>query len=153
MNGNNANGASARSENLRQALFALEEIDGYGNLNRGLAIFSFVFSGCVGVFAFLRMVDLSTWLYVREFMSVMLISIGWIVLFVVWVLTFLLIVVLFEAMGIRDLRSVAGSSLSRLTLSRDELRELRDALTTRNWKHGHIFERAVDRLTRERSQS
>jgi len=149
----NSNDASSRSENLRRALFALEEIDGYGNLNHGLAISCFVISGSAGVYAFFRMVDLAAWLNVSEFMSLTLISAGWIVLFLVWVLAFLLIVMLCEALGIQDLRSVAGNSLSPLTLSHDELRELRGLLATRTWKHGSIFERVVDKLARERSRS
>ena len=140
-------------ENLHRAQGVLEDMDQFGDLNRGLAIISFIFSGGVGVYAFFLMVDLATWLNVDEFMSLMLISAGWIVLFVAWVLTFLLIVSLFEAMGVRDLRSVAKKSLSDLTLSLDELRELRDVVATRSWKHGYIFERVVDNLTTERSRS
>jgi len=149
----NSNDASLRSENLRRALFALEEIDGYGNLNHGLAISCFVISGSAGVYAFFRMVDLAAWLNVSEFMSLTLISAGWIVLFMVWVLTFLLIVMLFEVLGIRDLRSGARHALSSLPLSLEDLRELREVLATRGWKHGYIFEPVVDKLTRERSTS
>jgi hypothetical protein len=144
---------SDRKLNLQEALFVLEGIDRERNLPNSVAIICFVISAIIGIRAFFLMSDLSLWGEVSEFVALMIASISWVLIFPIWILIFAFIMVLFNAMGLRYLRSVARNRLTKLTLTHDELNRLRDALGSRNWKHGKIIESVVADLATEKAGS
>ncbi len=73
---------------------------------RALAVTLFIASGVAGVGVFWLMVEFANWMQVSEYMALMLISLAWVALFVVWLLTFLLTMVLLNSLGIGDPHSL-----------------------------------------------
>lgn len=138
---------SERSAKLRDAVFLLEGIDSYRNLHVSVAIIFFIISAGSGVRTFFLLSDLSLWGEVSEYVALMITSICFVLIFPVWILTFFFFMFLLDVMGIKDLRTAARSRLSNLTLSLDELNELRDVLASREWRHGHIFKSVVADMT------
>ena len=132
---------------LRDALLILEDVDRNQNLHPAVAIISFVVSIGFSVRAFFFISELVLWEGINEFVALMMVSMSWVLIFPILIFTFLLILTVLRKMGIRDLRSLARYRLSNLALSLDELHELRDALASREWRHGHIFKDVVADLT------
>lgn len=124
----------------------LDGIDKHRNLHVIVSILLFFSSFGFAVLSFLVISDLLLWEGVKETVARFLIALSWILTFPIWFLTFLFAMSVLDAMGIKDLRSVARHRLSGLTLSPDELCELRDALAYREWKHRYIFESVVTDL-------
>jgi len=139
---------SDRDDNLRDAIFAFEEIDKLKHLHSGIAIICFLVSAGVGVKAFFLMIDFMAWLRVSEFVASVLVSMAWVALIVIWIFAFLLMLSVLDAMGVRDLRSVARNRLSNLDLGLEQLHELREVVGSRNWKHDGIFRSVVADLSK-----
>ena len=77
------------------------------------------------------------------------VSLSWVLIIPIWALVFLLIMSVLGVMGIRDVRSAVRYSLSDLTLSQDQLRDLHKILVSRKWRHGRIFNSVIADLTKE----
>lgn len=136
---------------LREALDIFEELDCHRNLHSAVAIFLFVASAGVGIRAFFMMSDIAAWLELGEFEMLAMISLSWLIIFVVWILAFLLILTLLETMGVRDLRSVTKNRLSSMALERDALLELQKLMAGQNWKHETIFRSVISDLTENKA--
>jgi hypothetical protein len=140
LRGENPDNGSDRDDNLRDAIFVFEEIDKLKHLHSSIAIICFFVSAGVGVGALFLMIDFVAGLEVSEFVRSGLVSMVWVALIVIWILAFLLILVVLDAMGIKDLRSVARNRLSNLDLGLEQLHELREVVASRNWKHDGVFQ-------------
>lgn len=137
------NKAARRPDKLRDALHTLHEMDRYNNWYEILSIFSFFISAWIGVRAFFIMSDLIIGDGMSDRGALLATSLSWMMLFLVWIVVFLGILFLLNAVGVKDLRSIARDRLSALILSLDELLELRNILTSRNWKNGPVFRSVV----------
>ena len=151
-----SNEPSGRTGRLADAISALESLDECRNLHRGAAIFFFFVSAGIAVGAFFLIVDLFLLINdvvltvkVSEYVASGILILSWMLIIPMWIVAFLLIFFLLDAVGIKDLRAATTSSLSDSRLNADELRDLRGVLTSRSWKHGGIFENAVADLTGE----
>ena len=140
-------GGPGPTDNLRHAVSVLEDMEKYRNLHRGVAILCFFAAAGIGFGVFSLLLDLASMVVVSELVTSLIIAISWIMIFPVWVLAFAFILAVFDAMEIRDVRSVAESRLSNSDLGADELRELGDILASRKWTHGRIFRSVVADLT------
>lgn len=148
------------TDKVRDAISVLEDMDECRNLHRGAAVFIFFASAGLSVGAFFLIVDLFLLINdkvltvrVSEYVASGIISLSWLMIIPMWIVAFLLIFVGLDAKGFMDLPSVTTGRLSKLGLDRNELHELRGALASRNWRHGHIFESVVADLTKGRSDS
>ena len=139
-----------RSAKLHDALAILGLVDGRRNLGRAASIGVFFASAGIAVLAFFIISDLLLWPGVKETVARTLIVISWILIIPIWLLTFLFLMLILDRIGIR---SDARQRLSGLTLSLDELHELRDRLTDRQWKHGRIFKRVIADLAKEKTKA
>ena len=52
-----------------------------------------------------------------------------------------------EAMGFKDVRTMASNRLSNLMLNPGELRELREIVISKTWKHDRILKSVLTDLT------
>ena len=150
MNAEESNKPPERSVRLRDALSILGRMDERRNLSRMAFIFVFLASFCFAVFSFFVISDLILWEGVKETVARTIIALSWILIIPIWILTFLLVLSMLDRMGIR---TAARQRLSGLTLSLDELHELRDRLADRAWKHGRIFQRVITDLTTEKTRA
>ena len=150
MNADDCNEHDERRVKLHDALAILGSVDQRRNLNRMAYILVFFASSCFAVLAFFIISDLLLWEGVKETVARLLIAISWILIIPIWILTFLLVISMLDSMGIR---SVARQRLSGLTLSLDELHELRDLLVDREWKHGRIFKSVITDLAKKQTRA
>jgi hypothetical protein len=153
MDASDTHNTGERSDNLAEALSALEELDRRRNLSVAAAILLFFGSAGVAVVFFFIVSDLLLWDGMDELVARLLIAISWISIFPVWIVAFLAAMWLLDAMGVRDMRAVANHRLSELALGLDELHELRNAVANRDWKHGHIFEGVINDLNSETARA
>jgi hypothetical protein len=150
MNADDAYEHDERSVKLHDALSILGSVDGRRNLNSLAYIFVFLFSSSFAVLPFFIISDLILLEGVKETVARSLIALSWVLIIPIWILTFLFVLSMLDRMGIR---SAARRRLSGLTLSLDELHQLRDHLVNREWKHGRIFERVLTDLTKEKTRA
>lgn len=128
---------------IDDALSILDVADQYKNLHGGIT--SILFFACAGfsVRTFFWISDFTNWLGFGSVDPILPSTIAFIMIFVVWIFSFLAIMSALEAMGLRDVEAMARLRLSTLTLRPDELRQLRDIASQRNWRNGQIFESVV----------
>ncbi len=139
----------ANGNGLGRALRLLEEIDGHRHLGRVLAILLFFASGGVGLYAALAAIDAAAWLQTGDAGTAMLIPAAWIVLLIVWLLTYLLVMVLLDLAGVRDMRAEVRTGLSELALDAGAMRDLSRAVENRDWKHADLLRSVIDSLRRK----
>lgn len=142
-----ANNKTGRTVMLRDALYVLEDLEKYRNLHPSVAVLLFFVSAGISVLAFFLMNDSVLWVGIDEQVALLLVAMSWVLIFPIWVLSFLVIMLVLDALRIKDVRTIARRRLSKLTLSQDELHELHDILASRNWRHGHIFTSVIGDLT------
>jgi hypothetical protein len=153
MNTEDANGRNGRRVALRDALSIFEDLDRYRNLRRGVAIVVFLVSAGCGVRAFFLLNESVLWAGIHEQLAYLLVCLAWVLLFPIMALVFLLIMSVLDAMGIKDLRAAVRYRLSNLSLSQDQLLELRDVLASRPWRHGRMFRKIISDLMIERQSA
>ncbi len=134
---------------LGRALRLLEEIDGHHNLGRALAVLLFFASGGVGLYAAMAAIDAASWLQIGDANTPMLIPAAWVVLLIVWLLTYLLVMFVLDLMGVRDMRAEVKTGLSELTLDASDMRDLSRAVEKRDWKHAALLRSAIEALRRK----
>ena len=147
MNTENSRIRSDRPDKVRNALLIVEDIDKHRNLHDAIPTVLFFVSAGFAVRSFFWIIDFTTWLGFDKLDPVFPASIGFIFLFVVWILTFLAFMSLLEVKKFKNVRTVASNRLSSLMLNPSELSELRDIVTSRTWKHDHILKSVVASLT------
>jgi hypothetical protein len=153
MNADVSNGHAERTVKVRDALSMLDSIDKHCNLHVSASILVFFSSFGFGILSFFVIYNLIIFDGITEFVALMLISISFVLIIPIWVLSFLFTMTMLDTMGIKDLRSITRHRLSGLTLSFDELRELREHLMDREWKHGRIFENVITDLANGRMRA
>jgi hypothetical protein len=146
--------SSGRTGKLAYAISVLESMDKCRNLHRGAAIFLFFVSAGIAVGAFFLIVDLFLLINnvvltvkISEYVASGILILSWMLIIPMWMVAFLLIFFLLDAVGIKDLRAATTSSLSSSRLNADELHELSGVLASRSWRHGRIFKNVVVDLT------
>ena len=145
-------GIVAKPQSRRDALLILEDTDKYRNLHTSVAVISFLVSAGFSVLAFFLINESVLWVGVSKQVALLLVSISWVLIFPIWVLIFLFIMSVLYVIGIKDVRAVVRHSLSNLTLSQDQLRELDNVLASRKWRHGRIFKSVIADLSKEQMQ-
>ena len=143
-------GVAAGPPRRRDPLAILTGMDRYWNLHKSVAIACFFLSAALAVLAFFLINDLVLWMGVSKQVAAAFVALSWVLIFPIWALAFLLVMTVLYAVGIRDLRAIATTSLSSLALSRAQLRDLQDGLASRTWRHGRLFKRVVADLATER---
>lgn len=144
-----ANGRRRRVA-LHDALSIFEDLDRYRHLRRSVAIVIFLVSAGFGVHAFFLISESVLWVGVDEQVAYLLVSLSLILIFPIMAVIFLVFMSALDAMGVRDLRAAVRYRLSKLSLSQDQLLELRDVLASRHWRHGRMFNSIIADLTTER---
>ena len=135
--------SSAGVGKVNHALSVLKDIDNYKNLHRSAAVFVFVASAAIGVLSLFLTLDLTKWLDLDIAEPWMQISIPYFLSFLVWILSFFLIMTALDRFGVKDLGSVARERLSSLNLSPEELDELHHDVEANGFKHKSIFENVI----------
>lgn len=77
-------------------------------LNKFSAIFIFVISGGLSIWAFFFVSDLSFWGDVNNFVAVGITSLAWVLIFPIWILIFLSFMFLLQAIGITRSSAIEG---------------------------------------------
>ncbi|MCP4318538.1 MAG: hypothetical protein GY789_21645 [Hyphomicrobiales bacterium] len=134
------------SNRLENAICRVEEIDGYRNLHDAIPVFLFLASGVFATRSFFWLIDFTTWLGFYKLGPVLPSLVSFVLLFVVWVLTFLAFMSLLEWMKFRNIRTFANNRLSNLTLTADEVCELKHFVKSKTWKHDYILKDVVATL-------
>ncbi len=153
MNADVSNGHAERTVKVHDALSMLDSIDKHRNLHVIAVILVFYFSFGIGILSFFIINNLLIFEGISRFLALGLVSISFVLIFPIWVLSFLFTTIMLDTMGIKDLRSITRYRLSDLTLSLDELHELRHHLVDREWKHGRIFENVITDLANGRTRA
>lgn len=117
----------------------LHNIDRHGGLDKAIEGVLFFGSAALSVYVLLWSVDLPAQLEYRDIDPLGSAFVAWIMLFVVWIFTFLAVLWLLDAMGIRDVRRLARARRSKLTLNSAELGALGKVVESRKKKHGRLY--------------
>ena len=133
-----------------KALQLLEELDRCRELPAIIAIAAFFLSAATGVLAFFLILESALWAGMSLTDATLLVSISWVMIFPIWVLTFFAILSLLDLMGIKNLRAALWAGLSDSISDRNQLRTLQRALAGRCWRHGSLFRSVVADWSRER---
>ena len=127
------------SNRLENAIYRVEEIDGYRNLHDAIPILLFLVSGGLAARSFFWLIDFMTWLGFDKLDPVFPSLISYVLLFIVWILTFLAFMSLLEWMKLRNIREFANNRLSNLMLTEDEVCKLKEIVKSKTWKHDRIL--------------
>ena len=130
-------------DRIRSALDLLDEIDHHRHLHRGAAIAAFFVAAMVGVWGFFVLHDLPLWGEVSEFVAAAIVAISWIMIFPIWIFSFMLIMWALGQMGLEDLQAMARRRLLRLGLAEDDLGALRRRVDAAHFRHANQFKSAI----------
>jgi hypothetical protein len=136
---------------LNDTYRTIEELDAWRNLPDAVSVFLFFVSGGVAVSAFFLINNLILWPGINEHLATSLVIISWVLIFPIWVLTFLVLQAFLHSVGFKGLKGAAKKKLVDLNLGSDELLEVRDVLASKELRHDSLFKDAITDLIRNRS--
>ena len=139
----NTHDAPPRPARLYEALAALEELERYRQLPRGVMPILFFASAAFSVRAMFWMIDLFNWMGLDAADPVLPSALGYLSVFVTFIVCFLALRSILDAFRFRDVRGLAGFRLKRLELGPDALSALRAAVAARSLRHGRIFDAVI----------
>lgn len=139
--------SNQHSEKLDVAVAALDSIDTQRNLSLGIIIIVFFLSFSAGIASFFVFIDLLLWEGINDFIAAFLASASWVLIFPVWIITFLLVMATLQRLGFTALGNAAQNQLSDLAFTPSELDRLSAVLESKNYKHAAIFQKAINALT------
>ncbi len=138
---------------LRDVYSVLQEADEYRNVHRGLAIALFIVSAAIGVAGFFLINELALWPGINEYLASLVVTASWVLIFPIWVVTYLIIMFLLGRVGFKDVRAYVRNRLSKLHLNHKELKGLHENLATEDWKYGDLYQSVIDDLVVRRSDA
>lgn len=137
---------STQKTGLPAALQLIDELGEIRNVPRSAAIAVFVISGAMGVYGFFLINDLALWDGISTYTAASIISISWVLIFPMWILSFLVIMTALDFIGFKDVRALAKNNLTKMDLSQRELQKLDEVLIAGEWNHGDILKGVVGEL-------
>lgn len=141
-----SNKTATQTKRLNDAISLFDEMDTYRNRHRSYPIILFLISCATGARSFFWIIDLMTWIGLEKLHVTAPASASFVLIFVVVIAVFVLSLSALDLLGFRDIATDTGRQLSKLGLSKPELRQLGEIVTSHNWKHQRIFEDAVAKL-------
>ena len=137
-----------RGERLQDSYRTIKELDAWRNLSTAASVLLFVVSGAMSIFAFDLLSSLLVWPGMNEHLATSLVIISWVLIFPIWILSFLVLQTSLHCIGFRGLKGATKKELSKLNLGADELFEIRNALASKELRHASLFEDAITDLIR-----
>lgn len=133
-------------DRLRDAFRIIERLDAQRNLSTGAVAFFFVLSAGAGVYAFFLLLDAVLWQGINDFVASLVVAVSWVLIFPVWLMTFVGILSLLHSRGITDLKAEARTRLSDLALEPGDLRKIQHVLGSHALRHERLFRTVVAEL-------
>ncbi len=128
---------------FQKAIGILDDLDACWYMRRGVTITFFFISAGTGCYVFFLFSDLTIWGPVSEQTALFITIVAWVLIFPVWIFTFLFLVSLHERIGGDKFRSITRARLSNLKPGSEELHQLHDHLPFENWRNGRIFKNVL----------
>jgi hypothetical protein len=143
MNNAKAPDHTLSNKKLVDALLIIDTLDTQRNLHRSTPVILFFSSFAIGLWSFFFFFDFVIWDGINNLIASMLASISWVLIFPVWIISFLLLMTALKKLGFTDIKSDAVQKIKCLAMNQDELNALSKTLRSRNNKNGDLFQAAV----------